>query len=139
MLAVVPLDEPSREGAARACDAALVAAREALANLDTLNAARAEDGKPPIAFGIGLHLGGVMYGNIGTGDRLDFTVIGPAVNMAARLASLCGKLDEPVVVSEYFQVASTAPLDDLGTHALKGVGDEEQVFRPAAKSAEMAS
>ena len=53
--------------------------------------------------------------------------------------NLFSHLDEPVVVSEYFQVASNAPLDDLGTHALKGVGDEEQVFRPAAKSAEMAS
>ncbi len=138
VLAVVPLDEASREGAVRACDAALVAAREALANLDTLNAARAADGKPSIAFGIGLHVGGVMYGNIGTGDRLDFTVIGPAVNMAARLAALCRELDEPVIVSEYFSAASTAPLDALGAHALKGVGAAEQVFRPAASEPEMA-
>ncbi|MHA1568147.1 MAG: hypothetical protein ACTSXZ_01650 [Alphaproteobacteria bacterium] len=66
------------------------------------------------------------------------TVIGPAVNMAARLASICGELDEPVIVSEYFATASTAPLDPLGAHALKGVGDEEQVFRPAAITPEMA-
>lgn len=138
MLAVVPLDEGSREGAARACDKALVAARNALVNLDALNEARAKDDKPPLAFGIALHLGGVMYGNIGTGDRLDFTVIGPAVNVAARLASLCGELEEPVVVSEYFQVAATAPLESLGAYALKGMGAEEHVFRPAAITQEMA-
>lgn len=131
VLAVVPLDEASREGAVRACDAAVVAAHEALANLDTLNATRVGEGKPAIAFGIALHVGGVMFGNIGTGDRLDFTVIGPAVNMAARLASLCGQLDEPVLVSEYFSAACTAPLDPLGAHALKGLEGEEQVFRPA--------
>ena len=115
------------------------AAREALANLDSLNAARAEDSKPPLAFGIGLHLGGVMYGNIGTGDRLDFTVIGPAVNLAARLASLCRELDEPVILSEYFSGACSSPLNALGAYALKGMGGEEKVFRPAASVLELAT
>ena len=73
----------------------------------------------------------MSYGNIGGATRLDFTVIGPAVNHAARLETLAGALDEPVVISQAFAEAAGLSLRDLGTHMLKGVPDPQPVFAPA--------
>src|SRR5262249_38427208 len=74
---------------AGACRTALAAAEAALADLERLNIARRAAGKAGLAVGIGLHTGGVMYGNIGAPNRLDFTVVGPAVNMVTRIEGLC--------------------------------------------------
>src|SRR5260370_32222998 len=75
---------------------------------------------PPLPFGVGLHLGAVMYGNIGAPDRLDFTAIGPAVNVASRIEGLCRPLACPVLISEAVAPRSTQPLAPLGQHLLRG-------------------
>jgi adenylate cyclase len=79
-------------------------------------------------FGIGLHVGPVTFGNIGTEDRLDFTVIGPAVNRAARLEGLTKELKVPVLASAEFNDVCMAPLKSLGKHALRGIAEPVEVF-----------
>ena len=76
----------------RACRTAAVAAQDAISRMDALNENRTTAGEPALGFGIGLHLGNVMYGNIGTPDRIEFTVIGAAANEAARIESMCKEL-----------------------------------------------
>jgi adenylate cyclase len=80
--------------------------------------------------GISLHAGEVVFGNIGAGDRLDFTVIGPAVNLAARIETLCRDLGERILVSEAFAAAAGHGLESLGNHQFKGVAAPHQLFRP---------
>ncbi len=118
--------------AAAACRAALDAVRDAREAARELNEARAAAGQPPIDFGAALHIGDVMYGNIGTSGRLDFTVIGPAVNLAARIESLTKELGTPVLLSADFVAAAQAPAESLGRHPVKGVAEPVEVFRPAA-------
>ncbi|MGZ6195502.1 MAG: adenylate/guanylate cyclase domain-containing protein, partial [Candidatus Binataceae bacterium] len=81
-----------------------------------------------IDFGLALHLGEVTYGNIGARDRLDFTVIGPAVNHAARLEKLAAELGRNVVTSASFAAAVAEPLVSLGLHLLRGVSQSQEVF-----------
>ncbi len=121
VLGIFPV-EGSRQ---RTCARALAAARAALARIDAFNVAGP---KLPIEAGIALHLGEVMFGNIGAKDRLDFTVIGPAVNEAARLESLCKPLQRRLVVSKTFADASGEALPSLGSHALKGVAAHAEIF-----------
>jgi adenylate cyclase len=111
-----------------ACDAALAAAREALSLNASVNEAHPET--PRLDLDIALHLGEVFYGNIGAGSRLEFTVIGPAVNEAARLESLCGRLDRALLMSESFAERCTAPVASLGRFELRGVSGEREVFAP---------
>jgi adenylate cyclase len=134
MLAIFPV---SREGdggtdAAAACRGALDAVLDARKAARAINDARAFAGKPKFEFGAALHIGDVLYGNIGTIGRLDFTVIGPAVNLAARIESLTKDLDAPVLLSADFVAASEAPADSRGRHPVKGVADAVEVFAPAA-------
>jgi len=129
MLAIFRFD--GEAGRTEACRHALEAAREAIGHVDALNARRGEAGEKPIGVGIALHLGDVMYGNIGAADRLDFTVIGPAVNLAARIEGLCRPLGERVLMSEAFAQASGGVHKSLGSHALKGVEREQAVYAPA--------
>jgi adenylate cyclase len=114
-----------------ACRNALAASRAATRALVDLNVARAEAGRAPLAFGLALHVGDVAYGNIGGASRLDFTCIGPAVNLAARLESLTSQLGVPVVTSAAFARAVDVPMHELGEHELKGVAERQLVFRPA--------
>ncbi len=81
-------------------------------------------------FGLALHLGEVFYGNIGASDRLDFTVIGPAVNEASRIQALCRPLDRNILISSTFQeTAGGKPgLESLGFHALRGVQEPQELF-----------
>jgi adenylate cyclase len=81
-----------------------------------------------VRFGVGLHVGPVTFGNIGTEDRLDFTVIGPAVNRASRLEGLTKQLGVPVLASAEFNAASTVPLKPLGKYSLRGVPEPVEVF-----------
>ncbi len=83
---------------------------------------------PPLGFGIGLHAGELVYGNVGTRSRITFTVIGPAANEAARIESMCKTLDASPVVSE--QVARHVPIawKSLGRHTLRGVGQPIELF-----------
>ncbi len=107
---------------------ALAAARRLIEDVEAANFARATGGRDPLRFGIGLHIGPVTFGNIGTRDRLDFTVLGPAVNRAARLEALTKELKVLVCASADFKEACTQPLVSLGRHVLRGVAEPVEVF-----------
>jgi adenylate cyclase len=126
MLAIFPIDA----GAEAACARALAAAAQASAVMARINTGRGAASQPAVDFGIALHLGDVMYGNIGGESRLDFTVIGPAVNLVARIQGLCGELRRPLLVSEAFARSSSSPVDAVGAFLLKGFGATQPVFAP---------
>ncbi|HEY6718917.1 MAG TPA: adenylate/guanylate cyclase domain-containing protein [Reyranella sp.] len=111
-----------------ACDAALRAVAAARAGMAHLDQARHQQGLPPLPFGAALHLGEMLWGNIGAADRLDFTAIGPAVNLVSRLEGLCRPLDKAVLVSGTFAAETAVPLIPLGTHALRGIASPCAVF-----------
>lgn len=113
------------------CASALAAASEALDLMEIHTAERLKDGKPTPGLDIALHVGTVQYGNVGTDARLDFTVIGPAVNEAARIEVLCKELGHPLLISEAFAAAaadSRGHLVSLGPHRLRGVREETELF-----------
>jgi len=113
---------------AEACEAALravVAARAGMAHLDGLRQAQ---GLPPLPFGAALHLGEILWGNIGAADRLDFTAIGPAVNLVSRLEGLCRPLGRSVLISGAIAAETTTPLVPLGEHVLRGIAAPCAVF-----------
>ena len=134
VLAIFPTGESERVGGAvchsesEACAAALVAAQDAKHRVETLNADLTTSGQQPIQFGIGVHLGNVMYGNIGVPERLEFTVIGSAANEAARIESLCKTLDQSILLSEEVARHYSGELQSLGYHTLRGVSAEQEIF-----------
>ena len=83
---------------------------------------------PSIEFGVGLNIGEVIYGNVGASDRLDFTVMGPAVNRTARLESLTKTLDSSVLFSREFAQTIEQPVRHLGDHAMKGIDGQHPVY-----------
>jgi len=106
-----------------ACERAVRSAREAMRVMAEANRSRAR----PLGFGIGLHMGDVLYGNIGTPTRIEFTVIGAAANEAARIEALCKTLDVPLLLSA--AVAShVRGVRSLGRHRLRGVGEPHELF-----------
>jgi adenylate cyclase len=111
-----------------ACDAALRATSAALAGMARLDNERERQGLPPLPFGIALHLGDVFWGNIGAADRLDFTAIGPAVNLVSRLEGLCRPLEKTVLVSGALAAQTEMPLIAVGTHSLRGIASPCAVF-----------
>jgi adenylate cyclase len=121
------------------CQAALAAAQEANLELDALNVTRAKSGLPALQHGIGLHVGKAQYGNIGAEGRLDFTVIGAAVNTAARLESVCAKLARRVIASADFADSVQPPLLPLGAVDLKGVSGAQDVYGVAELEESQAS
>lgn len=132
LLAIFPTVATSK---AEACDRAVDAARLALANVDTANRSRRAQGRATIEFGLALHLGEVSYGNVGSRQRLDFTVIGPAVNHASRLQELTKTLGCPVLASGALAACTTRSLASLGRHRLRDVAEPVEVFAiPAASS-----
>ena len=127
LLAIFPVtDTPA--GAREACDAALRAVAAARAGMTHLDAARRAQGLPPLPFGAALHVGEVLWGNIGAADRLDFTAIGPAVNLVSRLEGLCRPLGRPVLISGAVAAETATPLLPLGEHALRGIAAPCAVF-----------
>jgi adenylate cyclase len=133
MLAIFPLDE------ACACERALRGAVEAEAGMAALNVERRAAGQDELGFGLALHAGDVMWGNIGAQRRLDFTVIGPAVNIASRLDELSKQLNRPLLVSGEFASRCTcadAILERVGSYPLRGIGREVEVFAPVADALE---
>jgi adenylate cyclase len=129
LLAIFPIldeDPPS------VCARALAAAANAQVALATVNAARVEAGEARIDYGIALHVGDVMYGNIGGENRLDFTVIGPAVNLAARIDGLCRDLGRPVLLSASFVATSGLAAQRLGAFRLKGLSEPQEIYTPPA-------
>lgn len=114
-----------------ACVQALDAAIDFRTRIVALNARRAAEGLPVTDAHIALHVGEVLYGNVGSRRRLDFTVLGAAVNEAARIESLCGSLDQPIIVSTAFAQAAgeaRSRLLSLGRYALKGVSKPQELF-----------
>lgn len=128
VLAIFPVLGASPRSACEAALKAVAAARTGMAHLDE---ARRRDGLPPLPFGAALHLGEMLWGNIGAADRLDFTAIGPAVNLVSRLEGLCRPLDRAVLISGAFAAETEAPLIPLGTHALRGIAAPCAVFAVA--------
>lgn len=130
MLAIFPCDD--REAAI--CDAAERATQAALAAAQavvSLNQDCAAKGKGELSCGIALHIGDVMYGNIGANARLDFTVIGPAVNLVSRIEPLCASLNVPLVVSAQIAKVMQRPLRSLGRYPLKGIAEPQEIFTTA--------
>jgi adenylate cyclase len=127
LLAVFPLDGADRAGA---CGRALKAALQSRQNLAALNADLAAEGTAPIDFGVGLHLGTIAFGNIGTRTRLDFTVIGPAVNEASRIQDLTKELQQPILASGDFARALEGGMHLVGTRAVRGVAQPVELYAP---------
>ena len=127
VLAIFPL-RGSANGACFACAAALDAALEALDAVKACSEERLAEGKRNLRCGIALDRGEVMYGNVGTPSRLDFTVIGPAVNLAARLEDLTHDLDPPLVVSSAVASSTLLPMRSLGHHKFKGIEAPQEAF-----------
>jgi adenylate cyclase len=112
------------------CAAALAASADARARVAALNERRAAEGAPTTGIYLGLHLGQVYYGNIGSTERLDFTVVGPAVNEVSRIAALCRSLDQPVLISSAFArgIGADDRLVGVGRYALRGVKRPQELF-----------
>ena len=113
---------------AEACDRALRAVGAARAGMAHLDMARQTQGLPPLPFGVALHLGEILWGNIGAVDRLDFTAIGPAVNLVSRLEGLCRPLGQSVLISGAVAAETATPLVPLGEHLLRGIAAPCAVF-----------
>jgi adenylate cyclase len=126
VLAIFPAEER-----AQACAAALNAARTAKEAVAALNARRIEKGLPATDMYLGLHLGEVFYGNIGSTERLDFTVVGPAVNEVSRIAAMCRSVDQPILLSATFAESCAderRSFASVGRFALRGVGKPQELF-----------
>ncbi len=127
ILAIFKADDPGH-----ACRCALNAEALLRRRLAALNARRGEEGRPVTFAYLGLHIGDVFYGNIGSEERLDFTVVGPAVNEVSRIASMCRSIDQQILVSAAFAMATPEPeraaLVSVGRYALRGVGRAQELF-----------
>jgi len=128
MLAIWALNDEQGDDAAACSTKMLAAARSARDQLAACSAERRSAGLPAIEYGLALHLGEVHYGNIGAPDRLDFTVIGPAVNHAARIEELGAKLGHPIVASAGVAAAAPEQFQPLGAQQLRGVAELQDVF-----------
>jgi adenylate cyclase len=126
LLGIVPVEGDP----AIACRNALAAASEARAAFMQAHAERAERGESPLRYGLALHLGEVLYGNIGSVGRLDFTTIGPAVNLTARLETLARDLGRDLVASSAFARHCPEVLTSLGSFRLRGFRAPQEVFAP---------
>lgn len=128
LLAIFPVEDVAFRH--YACRQALEAAIDAHAAVAKLNLERAEAGAPILRFNVALHVGVVVYGNIGSASRLDFTCIGPAVNLTVRIEALAAKLGAPVVMSSAFTavVRENRAVVSLGKHSVKGLMAPPEVF-----------
>jgi adenylate cyclase len=127
LLAVFPVVEGSGD-AAEVCGRVMQAARESRASIEALKYADADHVIDSFRFGLALHVGKVLYGNIGGGNRLDFTCIGPAVNLAARLEKIAGRLNRTIVASAGFAGICAGGWADLGEFPIAGFAKAERVY-----------
>jgi adenylate cyclase len=124
-LAIFTADERTH-----ACTAAMSAAIGARRSIAALNERRLAEGQPATDMYLGLHVGDVFYGNVGSHERLDFTVIGPAVNEVSRIAAMCRSVDQPVLMSAAFVGAEAVrqKVVSVGRYALRGVSEPQELF-----------
>ena len=118
----------SPEDEARVCAAALDAAVDAFASIAVVNHRRRRSDQPLIEFGLGLHLGNVTHANVGSPDRLSFNVVGPAVNLTARIQDLTKETGVPLLMSADFARQLHRPLRSVGRYDLRGIGKSQEVF-----------
>jgi adenylate cyclase len=111
-----------------ACNAALDSAVDALDSLAVLNSRRVRAGQMAIRFGVGLHVGVVTHGNVGSLDRLGFNVVGPAVNRTARIEDLTKLVGVPLLMSRELAAQIDRPVESRGAHLMKGVAESQEVF-----------
>ncbi len=130
-LAVFPCGRNKAEST-KACQLALSAAGEALLRMKQANAEREKAGDEPIDFGIGLHIGNVMFGNVGLEDRLTFSVFGATVNEASRLETLTKKYHTPIIASDAFTNYCHFDWTELGQETLRGIDRPITVYGPAS-------
>ena len=120
------------EDMAAARRSALRAERRFRRNMNALNTRRSAEGRPTTSAYVGLHVGEVFYGNIGSEDRLDFTVVGPAVNEVSRIASMCNSVDRELLASADFRAdldpAGRGSLVSTGRFALRGIGRAQDLY-----------
>lgn len=144
VLAIFPIVVPDDDDAGtvdvrslknNVCSTALDAARDAANRVERVNQERIQHNKTPFDYGIGLHIGSVMYGNIGTPGRLEFTVIGSAANEAARVESLCKTLGHKLLLSDAFSQYCSHELICLGEQELRGVSGVREIFTVAGGNA----
>lgn len=129
MLVVFRIDED--RSPADASQRGVAAAIDALERLARLSQERVSEGDEPLRAGVALHIGSVVYGNIGASSRLDFTVMGSAVNLVARIQHLTGTTNEPLLFSEEIAEHLTDVVESVGVHEFKGVSRPVEVFRRA--------
>ncbi len=127
VLAMFPTDGAG--GVAEACAQALAATDDAIRAMAEWNDARAQRKGAPVGYGIVMHLGEVSFGNVGTGSRLDFTVIGPAVNLTSRLERLCSEMGEAVLLSETLARHVADRAEVIGVRRLRGLSQPQTVYR----------
>ena len=127
LLAIFPID-PGGKTPEEQTEAALAASDEAFAALETRNASALAKGGIELRFGLAIHLGDIAYGNIGGSGRLDFTCIGTAVNVAARLEGIAAKLGKTRVISADIAKLTKRTTEALGEFELKGVASAQSVF-----------
>ncbi|MEM7184733.1 MAG: adenylate/guanylate cyclase domain-containing protein [Spirochaetota bacterium] len=128
ILAIFPIEKDAETAAKAAFEAAVLANLQ----LKQVNDKHKQEGLPAIKHGIGLHIGEILYGNIGSRDRLDFTVIGNAVNIASRVESLCVKLGETILLSSELATHLPGKVQLLGEYDLKGIEEKQRVYVPKA-------
>jgi adenylate cyclase len=127
LLAIFPLAGRAADARA-ACNRALAAAREAQIKISAIDTPTNIGHANGIRFGLALHIGEVLYGNIGSGNRLDFTCIGPAVNLAARLEKLAAGLGRAIILSAEFAQYCRIDLEPLGEFAVAGFSTAQSAF-----------
>lgn len=127
VLAIFPLEDAQTP---QVLSNALRAAKAANHAIETLNQQREQAKIPLLKHGIALHVGEVQYGNIGAHNRLDFTIIGSAVNLASRIESLCGKLEKEILLSEAFATNLPEETWEMGQYSLKGIAIPQKIFTP---------
>ncbi|MEL6948272.1 MAG: adenylate/guanylate cyclase domain-containing protein, partial [Pseudomonadota bacterium] len=137
VLAIFPVNDDVSDR--NACQNALQAAHAALAAQTVIETAsdlddpKKEDGRATdVSFGIGLHFGQVLYGNVGSSARLDFTVLGRAINLAARIESLCASLERTVLISASINDRLDEPGTLITEQRLKGFDNPVAIFAPPA-------
>lgn len=129
ILIVFEIKDPSRT--AEVCMNALDAAIDAFDNIAVVNSRRRRTGQPVIDFGLGLHLGTVTHGNVGSPDRLAFNVVGPAVNMTSRIQDMTKELKVPLLMSAAFASQVDLPTVSVGLQALRGIATTQELFKLA--------